>query len=134
MRPWIVRSRPPRSGWRCDPNATRGAWAVTIAARWLGRAMAVVQAHELYHVVQLGQGERKALDISDTPIAKAATVAQLGLESQNCAAEIKLRAERRVGELLAQRDKAPPGRRRELGDAMSLIRAHRRCQSWASRI
>lgn len=46
-------------------------------------------------------------------LAEAARVyaqaARLGLESQNEAAEIKLRAERRAGEILAQMEKHPPG-------------------------
>ncbi|GAI62401.1 unnamed protein product, partial [marine sediment metagenome] len=35
--------------------------------------------------------------------------AGIGLEAQNLAAEGKLRAERRAGEMLAERDKHPPG-------------------------
>ena len=49
-------------------------------------------------------------------------LAKYGLEMQNEAAEVKLRAERRAGEMLAEMDKAPAGRpsRNPLHDARDL--------------
>ncbi len=56
---------------------------------------------------------KRILDIAEAARTYA-RAAKLGLEAANYAAEIKLRAERKAGELLAQLERAPEGRPQKL--------------------
>lgn len=88
--------------------------------------MAANNGHELVQLSKATQmlAEAKSLDevkkILD--IAEAARVyaraAKLGLEAYNHAAEVKVRAERKAGEMLAQLERGKPGPR-ELADKLS---------------
>lgn len=78
---------------------------------------------EARRALALAQTLEDVLSIRDQAKALEACLKIVGesLEAANDAAEVKLRAERKAGEMLAAMDDAPAGRPPEIGDTMSPI-------------
>jgi hypothetical protein len=87
------------------------------------REVGLLRVEEARNMLALCKTVDEARDIRDKAAAIAAYMRtqKAGTEAQNDAAEIKLRAERRLGQLLAEQEKHKGGRPSKTDDTMSSV-------------